>query len=273
MKIIFVPVLIIVLACGCKEITYAPAIIAEYTLGNSDSCTGAVLSGQYMADTPLNNLNTLTINVNVTTAGPYWITTNTSNGITFSQIGTFMDTGPQTVILNGSGTPIAEDTTLFSLTPKSNDSTSCTFVVPVISNGPPRYYLSCYLDGTYTNFRDSAFATNSSTPGVSGFPGLDINGSDTVSGTIDKIDFGINSNNRVVKGTYTDTTALPAYFIYTDNNGDKWKTDTSFHPAFRISVDNLFSTSLQGTFNGMLRKENNTDSMSVSGGVFFVPLR
>ncbi len=273
MKIIFVPALIVALSCGCKEITYTPAILAEYSIGNGDSCTGAVLAGQYIADTSLTNLNTLTINVNVTTAGPYWITTNTSNGITFSQIGTFVNTGPQTVVLNGAGTPVAEDTTLFTLTPKSNDSTSCIFVVPVISNGPPHYYLSCYLNGIYTNFSDSEFATNSFLPGTSGVPGLDISGSDTASGYPDKIDFGINSSNRVTTGTYTDTTSPSAYFIYTDTNGDKWKTDTSFHPAFKVSVDNLFSTSLQGTFSGMLRKENATDSMTVSGGAFFVPLR
>ncbi|HVZ95999.1 MAG TPA: hypothetical protein VG847_03935 [Chitinophagaceae bacterium] len=273
MKIILIPVLIIVFACGCKEITYTPAVLAAYTIGNGDSCTGAVLSGQYVADTPLTASNTLTINVQVTTAGPYWITTNVSNGIFFSQIGTFADTGRQTVVLNGSGTPIAEDTTLFTVTPRSGDSSSCLFVVPVISNGPPHYYLNCLIDGTFINFSGSAFATNSTLPGVSGLPGLDISGADTIAGAVDNIDFGINSAGVIGKGAYYDSATPPAYFIYTDNSGSIWKTDTSFHPAFTISVDNLFRSGLQGTFSGMLRKENATDSMSVSNGTFFVPLR
>ena len=273
MKKTFPAILLLILAFGCKEITYTPAVLAEYSLGNGDSCTGAVLSGRYIADTPLTAAEFMTVQVNVRVAGPYWITTQTANGITFSSIGTFSSTGSQVVALAGSGTPIAADTTAFTITPRSNDSTGCTIVVPVIAKGPPHYYLYAFVNGTYINFGDSAFATNGAAPGTSGNPGLDISGRDTVPGSVDRIDFGVNNPGVVRTGNYPDSATPPAYILYTDNNGNRWKTDTSLHPVQSISVDNIFTASLHGTFGGWLRRENASDSMLISGGVFFVPLR
>lgn len=258
----------VMLVYGCKEITYTPVVLAQYTIGNGGSCTGAILSGNFMTDTPLTNLNTLTITVAVTTPGPYWITTNTSNGISFSQTSIFSATGSQTVVLNGTGTPIAMDTTVFTLVPKSGQGNSCTFSVPVQSGGPPHYYITCYLNGNYTNFSNSAGAINSS------LTGLDINGTDTIINSTNKIDFGISNAGKVTTGNYYDSTiTLPAFFNFTDSLGNTWKTDTTFHPAFTISLANVFSGSVQGTFSGMLRNENGIDSISVWNGAFFVPLK
>lgn len=259
--------------CSCKKVTYTSAVIAQYTIGTGDSCTGATLSGQYIVDTPLTTLNTVAITVEVDTVGPFWIVTNTRNGISFSQIGTFTNTGTQTVILIGSGTPIATDTTTFTITPKSGQGNSCTFLVPVISYGPPHYYLNGYFNVNYENFGDSARATNGTVTGPSGFAGLEITGADTVANSTDHIDFGVRYNGAVLPGNYSDTSALPAYFTFIDTLGNVWKPDTSFHPAFTISLANVFKGSVQGTFSGMLRIENGTDSISVTSGAFFVPLR
>jgi uncharacterized protein (TIGR02145 family) len=48
---------------------------------------------------------TITLVANVTTVGTYNIFTNTVNGVTFSESGTFTTTGPQTVTLTPTGTP------------------------------------------------------------------------------------------------------------------------------------------------------------------------
>ncbi|MDP4285430.1 MAG: hypothetical protein Q8891_13470 [Bacteroidota bacterium] len=273
MKIIFLFTCIVAMICSCNKVTDTSAPLAQYSLGNGDSCTGATLSGQFAVDTPLTTLNTVAITVKVDSVGPFWIVTNTKNGISFSQIGTFTTTGIQTVVLTGTGTPIATDTTTFTITPKSGLGNSCTFSVPVISYGPPRYYLNGYFNDNYENFGDSAGATNGALAGPSGFPGLEITGTDTVVNSTGHIDFGISYSGPVSPGNYSDTSSLPAYFTFTDTLGNAWKPDTSFRPAFTISLVNVFKGSVQGTFSGRLRIENGTDSISVTNGAFLVPLR
>ena len=76
------------------------------TLGTAlDTCTGAVLAGTYKKNAALTAANTVSVQVNVTTAGTYTIYTDTLKGIFFRTSGTFTTTGTQTVILSGNGTP------------------------------------------------------------------------------------------------------------------------------------------------------------------------
>src|ERR1017187_4068805 len=84
---------------GCTKMsTGNPVILAVYTIGTGINCTAASISGRYVADTALTNANTVSITVDVKIVGPFWITTNTVNGISFSQISTFTTTGLQTVV-------------------------------------------------------------------------------------------------------------------------------------------------------------------------------
>jgi hypothetical protein len=81
---------------------------AVYSLsGTPGTCTGATQNGTYIAGTPLTATNTVTLNVTVISLGTYSITTTSANGISFSKTGSFIALGPQPVILNGTGTPIA----------------------------------------------------------------------------------------------------------------------------------------------------------------------
>ncbi|MFT3910354.1 MAG: carboxypeptidase-like regulatory domain-containing protein [Ferruginibacter sp.] len=66
-----------------------------------------IVSGTYAGSVPLNSTNTVTLQVDVTAAGTYYITTDTSYGISFSATGTFTTLGVQNVVLTGSGTPTA----------------------------------------------------------------------------------------------------------------------------------------------------------------------
>ena len=82
MKILFAfTVIFLVFFAGCKDPTYSPAVLAVYSLGSGGNCTGATVSGRYVADTALTGANTVTITVDVKVAGPYGIATNTINGI------------------------------------------------------------------------------------------------------------------------------------------------------------------------------------------------
>ncbi len=90
-------------------------------------CNGASLSGTYQAGMVLTSANTVTLNVNVTAIGPWTVSTAPAvNGVTFGATGTFTMTGPQTIVLTGSGTPAAEGTFNY---PVTGSTGSCNFSV------------------------------------------------------------------------------------------------------------------------------------------------
>jgi hypothetical protein len=62
----------------------------------------------------------------VATTGTYNITTNTVNGVSFSNSGTFSVTGVQTVLLTGTGTPLNSGSQTFTVT---FGSSTCTFSI------------------------------------------------------------------------------------------------------------------------------------------------
>jgi hypothetical protein len=119
-------------------ITVLPALPqAVFTLaGAPNNCTGAVINGVFAAGVATSASNTITLSVNVTTAGLYTITTNALNGISFSKTGVFTNTGVQTVILTATGTPTAAE--VFDFTPSASGSScklsiTCTGTPPIPS--------------------------------------------------------------------------------------------------------------------------------------------
>ena len=269
-------VIVMILLCSCQKTKEdTPIVLAEYTLGAGGNCTGAVLSGRFVADTALTDLNTVTIMVDVTVAGAYWITTNTVNGITFNNIGTFAATGPQITILTATGTPAFIDTANFTLMAKDGTGGSCSFPVVIVQGIQPRYYVTCFLNGVYRNFSDSAGATNSNAPGSSGLPGLDIKGLDTVINAKPKIEFGVSNTGGVSPGTYTDTATARTYLDYLDSAGETWSVNTSAHPSFTIVVMAANFKNVQGTFSGIIKNQQGfgTDSIIVTNGLFNVPIK
>lgn len=97
-------------------------------------CTPLAPNGTYTQGIALTSTNTVTVTVTVTTPGTYTISTNTVNGVSFSKTGTFTNTGVQTVILNGSGTPVASGNQTFTVTFGTGN---CTFVVNFLPGTPP----------------------------------------------------------------------------------------------------------------------------------------
>ncbi len=108
---------------------------AVFTLGGSPaSCTGFAASGTYMAGIALTTTNTITFDVNVSSAGAYTISTAAVNGITFSNTGSFTDTGTQTITLTGNGTPAAAGDFTYTVT---NSAGNCSFIITTAPAAPP----------------------------------------------------------------------------------------------------------------------------------------
>jgi len=135
----------------------AATSIAQFTVGGSPGiCTGAIAAGTYTQGVALNSSNTLTISVNVTATGAYTLGAASTNGMFFVSAGTFVTTGPQTVTLNGSGTPSSSG--IIPVTAGSIGGT-CTFIITVLPpvstvavytlGGAPNNCTGVVLSGTY----------------------------------------------------------------------------------------------------------------------------
>jgi hypothetical protein len=131
--------------------TAGASAAAVFTLtGAPGGCTSPVVQGTYVVGIALNPSNKLTVGVNVTSNGDYTLSTAIINGISFSATGTFGTTGPQTVTLAGSGTPVAVGTNGMSI---SGTAASCSFPVTVTGTTTNTgNYLSrvYYIDTTLT---------------------------------------------------------------------------------------------------------------------------
>jgi hypothetical protein len=96
-------------------------------------CLPKTVNGSYVANTALvPATNTISVDVNVATAGTYDIYTDTINGYHFRGTGNFTANGMQTVTLNGSGTPFIQGNNVFTV---YFDSTECDITVQVLPAG------------------------------------------------------------------------------------------------------------------------------------------
>jgi hypothetical protein len=152
-------------------------------VGAGGPCSGATVNGNYYAGTALDAGNTVQLQVDVTTAGTYTLSTS-FNGMKFSASGSFSGTGIQFITLTGSGAPVTEGTVSLH-TP---GSPNCSFTV--IVNKAPVVQANFILSGAPN-------ACTTATVKGNYFPGVDLTASNTV--TID-----------------VDVSAVGAYTIKTD---------------------------------------------------------
>lgn len=173
---------------------------AAFTLnGSPTNCTGAVVNGGYATGIPLTASNTVSLNINVTAIGSYNITT-TYQGMTFQKAGIFSITGPQIVVLDGTGTPTTAGA---NTVPVTAGSSTCSFVVNVGSPGAgtlggspgactPATVFGIYMEGTVLNAADSVqVQVNVTTAGVCSIT------TNTVDG------FGFSFTGTLAAGTQT----------------------------------------------------------------------
>ena len=96
---------------------------------SSGNCQPVTFLGTYAQGIPTTSSNTVGVSVTVTIPGPYTISTNTINGVSFSRSGTFSIAGPQNVILYASGTPTVAGNEVFTL---QYGNSQCAFTLPVL---------------------------------------------------------------------------------------------------------------------------------------------
>lgn len=119
------------------------------------NCTGATVSGVYAPGVALTSANTVVLNVNVTAAGTWGISTLPAvNGIIFSGSGSFTATGAQTITLTASGTPVAAGT--FNI-PVSVGGSTCNFQVVC---APPADYFPRTINSNWS-YEFNGVATDS----------------------------------------------------------------------------------------------------------------
>ena len=106
--------------------------------GDPNTCIDFTVEGSYITGTALNAENQVVIQVDVQSIGTYSISTTLSNGIRFSAAGTVSSTGPQSITLTGSGTPLVTGTTNI---PVTVGSSTCSFSIEVV--GPAVYAIDC----------------------------------------------------------------------------------------------------------------------------------
>lgn len=137
-------IFLILFVVSCKKETPTPPPInppvitpvtpqAEYTLLNAaGACNAIGVEGNYSVGNSLTIAHRIVLQVNVIKAGTYALTLMSGNGYQFAASGTFIATGEQLLILQGSGTPWQVGTNNFSITAAS---ATCTFSIQVTT--PP----------------------------------------------------------------------------------------------------------------------------------------
>lgn len=202
--------------------------IAIYTLGGAPgSCSGAVLSGAYVAGTALTTNNTITIQVNVTTPGTFLIGSLPANGMTFGAAGTFTTTGVQTVVLNGVGIPLAAGISNHSIS--TGSGSPCIISITTQAAGPQAAYTlggapgtctSAAVNGTYTagtlltTANTAVISVNVSTVGAYLISTTNTNGF-----IFSAAGIFTNTGNQNVTLTALGTPTAPGNFSYTVTGG------------------------------------------------------
>ncbi len=257
------------------SVTYtAGTSAAVFTMvGAGSTCSPGTVAGTYTAGTALTPANTVTVQVNVTTAGSYTLTSNVVNGMTFSATGVFATTGPQTVVLTGTGNPAAAGTNTFSV-----GSSPCTFSVTVV--GTTTDFISFKLDGgALISYNVNADATVDNV--TFGFPVLDIYGELTSSATEPSIQIAIGkqTGGAITAGTYTVNQAASGILVlayYYDAAGTEFSTEsglTTQTPGFTIIITSITATRVSGTFSGQLKQGGTGPAVrNVTEGSFSLPL-
>ncbi len=109
----------------------APNAAFTYTCASTTFGTGV-----YTAGTAVGSQHTATLNVVVTTPGPWSITIAAVNGVSFLGSGTFSAAGNAQVTLTASGTPVAASPPAYNYTVMASTS-SCTFSITVAAATAP----------------------------------------------------------------------------------------------------------------------------------------
>ncbi len=251
---------------GPANAVQAPAIFSLQ--GSPNSCSNIKLAGAYIAGIQVTSGNTLTLMVDVSSAGEYSISTNTANGISFRGSGIFTGTGIQQIILQAAGTPVAKGNYSILI---SAGSSQCNFTlnvsdplvtIPVNINLSDSAWQFRQGSKTYRGFFDGAL-TNL----VNGSTIMTLVGLTPTRDTAIAILVDITGSSVVKTGTYSSLTA--STFTFFDNKGNSIFTADKTTPNVEIKITvSSYDASTQivrGIFSGTARDRFNQPTAITEG--------
>ena len=259
---------------GTSSCTFS-VIYSSGATGYTLNCTAPVLAGTYTADVPMTASNTMTISVNVASAGPYNITSTCVNGVTFAGTGTLTATpATQNVTLTATGTPAVAGTFTYPLT----GGTSTCNVPVTFAASTATDFIKATIDGVAFTFNDAPDAIYDVTT-VPGFNILDIFGASTTCGapTMELV-IATPTPGVIPPGTYhVNATTYVVFGDYIDAIGDDYydQTDGTTHPApvLTIVVTSSTATRIAGTFSGLIKLDGvGPGTRTITAGSFSVPV-
>lgn len=191
---------------GCKPKIIVAAATVSYTI----SCGTTAVNGIYNVGIPLGTTNKIIVDVNVATLGFWSINTGSAsiNGIKFSGTGTFTATGPQSIELLGTGTPIAAGSNNFTLYSNSVTGATCPNIPVTVS--PIAYTMNCgtvTFNGTYmqavalNNTNTIALPINVTATGSTTISTNTVNGISFTSGLVSLTSLGAQTVTLLGTGT------------------------------------------------------------------------
>lgn len=225
---------LLTLSCFClflisceKDIENAanPGGTARYSLAGAPSgCTAPVVAGIYSVGTALTPANTITLSVDVALKGTYSINTTSANGVRFSGSGLFANTGIQTVVLTGTGTPVRAGN--FAFVPNTNNT--CNFSISFGAGGASAVYTYAGAPGNCTAPNISGSYTTGTALGSNNYVDLAVNvttpGAYTIiTNNLNGISFSGNgvftaAGAQVVRLIGNGTPSATGSFTYTPSN-------------------------------------------------------
>lgn len=230
-------------------------VVEVYPAGTGNAtltvdCTGAVPAGTYTQGTAMTSANTVTVQVTVTAAGFYNITTNTANAVSFSGTG-FLAVGTHPVVLSASGTPTASGLNTYTVTAGTS---TCDFdVTYAVSTTPPVGGLTWSFkvgSTTYSGTTDVA-DLDQTAPAT-----LLITGENTTAGSTFSLALS-NTSGTITTGDYVGTLTpgkITATFDF--NQG---AIDYVFFPSMgnittKLTTLNMTTRIVEGTFSGTAKE-------------------
>ena len=225
-------------------------------------CSNANVVGTYSATIAMTPSNKVTLDVDVTTAGSWSLTSATANGISFSGSGTFSATGPQQITLTATNTPSLAGNFNFTV---NNGTSSCSF--PVTFTAPAVIDWK-FTEGsvTYQGSFDDAQLQSAGPAAIFAYQGSSTGGDLFVFGLVD-FGGGINANENYNSNSLTSNSAG---FSFLAGSGETYSADNTtsgVNITIKVTSHNTGTKTIQGTFSGTVKNAANA-TKTISNGTF-----
>jgi hypothetical protein len=255
-----IPITVGTTTCNFQVTTVAGA---EFAI----DCSSAQVNGTYEENVALNAGNTVDIDVNVATGGPYTISV-TVNGMTFSASGTFTP-GPTSITLAGSGTPIADGTFPVNMP----GTTACSFNVTVNAGAPPPDMKWKFIENGVTYEGPTTGALAVSTGGIAA---LGVSGTSTAPNSDLAFQLNLSRPGTMGTGTFTttSTTNTAIMMVINTNTSATVYTGMFGNGTFTVNITTYNTTTniVEGNFSGQVKDGANV-TKTITGGTFKAELQ